>query len=97
MWELKAMNDMIDKKTTNRISESLSEQIVRDFRKNEGLELGKALNPLKPISTIRPYRGIRWWNKVNWIVAFNWTCLILAALAVLIISGLILFGSFSFH
>lgn len=97
-FELRKMSEMIDKKMVRRAPESLSEQIVRDFRKNEGLELYKALNPLKPISPIsriRPYPKIHWWNKVNWIIGFSWMCLILVVLAILIVSGLILFSPFS--
>jgi len=93
--EFRAMSDMVDKKTVRRTPESLSEQIVRDFRRNEGLELYKSLNPPKPISPIsriRPYfRGIRWYQKINWTVTFKWAGLILAGL--LIIMGLLLLNT----
>lgn len=107
--ELRAMSDMVDRKikvpskwpdppprrNPGRNPEMISEQIVRDLRESEGLELNKPLNPLKPISRIRPYRGIRWYQKINWNVALHWICLILAIL--LVVLGLLIFNSFSLH
>lgn len=105
MHELRAMSDMLDRKIKARSKrpdplpcrnpEMISEQIVRDFRKNEGLEFGRSLDPKVPISKIRPLRGIRWYQKISWSVALHWMCLILAIL--LIIIGLLIFNSFSLH
>jgi len=79
------------------------EQIVRDFRKAEGLNFYKDLESMRPLfrPPHRPFFLKRWFNAINWDLfyglggkVFEWAC-ILAVVGCLIYLGIFVFGPFT--
>ena len=72
------------------------EQIVRDFRKGEGLNFYKDLESMRPLFR-PPHRSFflkRWINAINWWLVMNRACWA-ALIACLIYLGIFVFAPFT--
>jgi hypothetical protein len=109
MADLRAMSEHVDRKEAaakNRTYSTIKttpEQIVRDFRRNEGFNTYEAAGMMRPLcrKIRRPFFLKRWFNAVNWDFfyelggkAIEWAC-IGVTVACLVYLGIFVFGPFA--
>ncbi len=115
--DLRAMSEYVDQKIVGSrqkapasrsskqnaaIIKTTPEQIVRDFRRNEGFNISQEANMVRPLCRKfrRPIFFVRWWKAINWdlfheLKIFEWTCIILTILCLIYIFGFLIIGPFT--